>query len=64
MSLKEVIKDVLYNKLEDALYCDRSWEAWECGSMTEGDFSNIREDDSLLDEISDEIISKIKKEVN
>lgn len=47
------LKKLVYDYFNDdlLLVCDRVWEAWHVGTMTEDDFSRIDEDDYVLPEL-------------
>lgn len=59
--MKEKIIEVLKNRLDDALFCTRVWEAWSYGTMTEDDFENIS--DESIEDIANDIMDIIIKEV-
>ncbi len=46
-------RDIAAKFLSDSglLCCDRVWEAWSVGTMTEEDFHNASYDDEVIDDL-------------
>ena len=42
------------------LYCNRTWDAWHYKTMTENDFYNAEDDDSLIAELAEEIFNIVQ----
>ena len=67
-SLSEDNKQKYYNKAMDILnglyHCDRIWEAWQYGTMTQDDFILANEDDNIVEEIAKKLHDFIKQEIN
>jgi len=45
--------------LDDALYCDRVWEAWNEGTLLQDDFSLVREDLGRVAEITNAALDAV-----
>ena len=48
----ERVKKALAETLGDALDCTRTWDAWHYGTMSDGDFVQVADDDERLEELA------------
>lgn len=53
---KATLAQVLRDGLAGALYCNRTWSAWQVGTMTEDDFSTVDESDTP-EELADVVLA-------
>ncbi|GAG68898.1 unnamed protein product [marine sediment metagenome] len=61
--IKEHIENILTSNLVDSYFCTRVWDAWQCGTMTEEDFKEVNESESIAD-IVDELKTFIESQTN
>jgi hypothetical protein len=52
VTVEGAVRDALYDALGEALDCTRVWEAWSYGTMTEDDFSPVRDDEARMEELT------------
>jgi hypothetical protein len=57
---RERVMEAIAGALGYAFDCTRVWSAWSYGTMSEDDFSLVREDDGRLGEIADAAIAAIQ----
>lgn len=57
--LKEAIRDAIHDALGGALDCNRVWSAWSAGTMSEDDFSQVADDPSRVEEITDAVVAAL-----
>ena len=59
MELKSKIREALEGVLagQEAMHCNRVWEAWGYGTMTEDDFTLVVEDMDCMDELADAVLA-------
>lgn len=57
---REKVMDAIAEALGDAYDCTRVWEAWSVGTMSQDDFSVVRDDQSRLAEIADAAILALR----
>ena len=58
---REKVRDAIAKALGDMIYCcTRVWEAWNVGTMSQGDFVLASEDDGILDELTAAAVSAIE----
>mgnify|MGYP000734187712 CR=1 FL=1 len=55
----ERVKTAIAGALGDALDCTRVWEAWGYGTMSEDDFTEVRDDGARLEEIARAALSAL-----
>jgi len=56
---RESIRDAVADSMTGLYHCGRVWSAWGVGTMSEDDFSPAGEDEEILDNITDAVISAI-----
>jgi len=52
---REDLVELVESILSDTLLCDRVWEAWGVGTMSENDFCDSTEDEGFVDDKVDAI---------
>lgn len=57
---REALTDLIAEHLSGTYHCHRVWNAWNVGTMSEGDFSEVNESDTPA-EIADAILAAIAK---
>ena len=58
--LAEVIGGVLAG--QEAMHCNRVWEAWSHGTMSEDDFSLVSDDEEAVAEIVRAVVAYVRGE--
>lgn len=58
--MKQQIIDVLVTELDEALFCDLIWTAWNYGTMSDNDFYNVADDEEFINNLAEKIL-KVKK---
>ena len=65
--MRTVLHGAITDALGDAYDCTRVWSAWGCGTMTEDDFTLIKEDSDRMSELVDaafEVVQPMADEID
>lgn len=57
--VREALVTGLGPDLGDALYCSRTWDAWNVGTMTEEDFATWPDDDEAVDRLTTRVMRAV-----
>lgn len=57
--LKEKVRNTVVEQLDGALYCTRTWSAWSYGTMGEGDFMHLVDDDKYVDQLVNAVLTTL-----
>jgi len=55
--------DATAEELSDLYWCNRAWEAWQVGTMTQADFVSVGEDDDIVRGVTVALFNKAVGEV-
>lgn len=56
---RTAVRDAVAQALAGTYYCDRVWSAWQCGTMSQDDFSPADENDDILNGIVDAVLQQL-----
>lgn len=63
-SAMDKLRDAIRAELSDALYCNRVWDAWHYGTMSENDFVCLADDDSYVESMATSVIRALMETNN